>query len=242
MTVSASVGGDSSQLRKNAATSAKGPARSASGSERARTATRASLEHALLGLIAEHAPVSGYDLLKTFRTSMVHYWHVQQGQIYPTLERMERAGWIESREVIQRRRPNKRLYSVTPAGKRVLVEWLESPFEPLKLKHAPLLRIRFLGQLPPDRAREKLAEARAMAARYLEVLRGYERDIAARGGPYRDANTMFVYFTLKRGISSVESEMEFYDWVSAEIERSRKRLGTSARSRPSAHPGIQQVR
>ena len=81
---------------------------------------KASLELALLGLIAEERQRSGYDLVQTFRISMVHYWHAHPGQIYPTLERMERDGWIAGREVIQRGRPNKRVYSITAEGRRVL--------------------------------------------------------------------------------------------------------------------------
>ena len=100
---------------------------------------KASLELALLGLIAEQHPRSGYDLVQTFRLSMVHYWHAHPGQIYPTLERMERDGWIAGREVIQRGRPNKRVYSITAEGRRVLLEWLSSPYESLKMKNAPLL-------------------------------------------------------------------------------------------------------
>src|SRR5438309_5438096 len=97
-----------------------------------RRTAKASLEHALLGMIAELEPVSGYDLIKTFRVSMVHFWHAHQGQIYPTLERMEREGLIQSREVVQRGRPNKRLFSIAGAGKLMLLEWLLSPYEGLK--------------------------------------------------------------------------------------------------------------
>ena len=59
---------------------------------------KASLELALLGLIAEQHLPSGYDLVQFFKVSMVHYWHAHPGQIYPTLERMERVGWIAGRE------------------------------------------------------------------------------------------------------------------------------------------------
>ena len=182
---------------------------------------KASLELALLGLIAEQHLLSGYDLVQLFRLSMVHYWHAHPGQIYPTLERMEHEGWISGREVIQKGRPNKRVYSITTKGREVLVEWLESPFEPFKMKNSPLLRSRFLGHLGADGARDKFLETRAATHEYLELLQGYDRDIATKGGAYSDVNMMFVYFTLKRGIDFARSEMEFCDWAVAEIDRHR---------------------
>jgi DNA-binding PadR family transcriptional regulator len=184
--------------------------------------TKASLELALLGLIAEEdRPRSGYDLVQTFRISMVHYWHAHPGQIYPTLDRMERDGWIAGREVIQRGRPNKRVYSITAEGRRVLLEWLRSPYEPLKMKNAPLLKSRFFGHLGADGARAKFAEMRDAMAAYLEKLRGYDRMIADGGGPYTSVNHMMVFITLRRGIEFARAELEFCDWAMEEIERHR---------------------
>jgi len=180
---------------------------------------KASLELALLGLIAEQHPRSGYDLVQTFRVSMVHYWHAHPGQIYPTLDRMERDGWIAGREVIQRGRPNKRVYSITADGRRVLLEWLRSPYEPFKMKNPPLLKSRFLAHLGADGSRAKFIEMREAMTSYLDVLRGYEREFSQHGGPYKDVNQMFVYFTLRRGMEFARNEVEFCDWAIAEIDR-----------------------
>jgi DNA-binding PadR family transcriptional regulator len=183
---------------------------------------KASLELALLGLIAEEHPRSGYDLVQAFRISMVHYWHAHPGQIYPTLDRMECDGWIAGREVIQRGRPNKRVYSITAEGRRVLLEWLASPYEPLKMKNPPLLKSRFLGHLGADGARAKFAEMREAMEAYLDKLSGYDRMIAEHGGPYASVNQMFVHITLRRGIEFARSELEFCDWAMDEIERHRE--------------------
>ena len=187
---------------------------------------KASLELALLGLIAEQKAQSGYDLVQTFRISMVHYWHAHQGQIYPTLERMEHDGWIAGREVIQRGRPNKRVYSITAEGRRILLEWLASPYEPFKMKNPPLLKSRFFGHLGADGARAKFAEMRDAMAAYLEELRGYDRKFNEVGGPYRDLHEMFVYFTLRRGIEFARGEVESCEWAMAQIDRHRDLFDT----------------
>jgi DNA-binding PadR family transcriptional regulator len=149
---------------------------------------------------------------------------------------MERDGWIAGREVIQRGRPNKRVYSITAEGRRVLLEWLQSPYEPFKMKNPALLKTRFLARLGADGARAKLAERRAALESYLEVLRGYERAIEERGGAYHDVDQMFIYFTLQRGIDFTRSEIEFCDWAIDEIERHHglfpNEEGSAAKVRP----------
>jgi len=184
-----------------------------------RRAIKAKLEHALLGIIAEVPEISGYDIVKLFNYSTAHYWHAHAGQIYPTLERMVTDGLIRSRDVIQHGRPNKRLFTIAPEGQRVLIEWLESPFEGLKLKHAPLLRCRFLGHLGADGAREKLVEEREAWREYLNVYRDIERMVFAYSTEYPDVNMMFSYFTLRRGIDWMEENIRWCDWAIAEVEK-----------------------
>jgi DNA-binding PadR family transcriptional regulator len=182
---------------------------------------KATLDLALLGLIAEVPEVSGYDIMKIFDLSMAHYWHVHPTQIYPTLDRMEEFGLIKRRNVVQRTRPNKRLYTITPAGERVLVDWLESPFEGINLKHPPLLRCRFLGNLGADGALAVLEEERRSWAIHLRRYRGLERNYFADGNGYSDVNKMFSMFTLRRGIDWMQENIRWCEWAIGEIERNR---------------------
>jgi PadR family transcriptional regulator AphA len=184
------------------------------------TPVKASLELALLGLIAATPRICGYDISRIFNLSMRHFWHAHPGQIYPTLARMEREGWISSRELIQRGRPNKRLFAITATGREALERWLESPYEKLKLKHAPLLKTLYLGHLGAGRALAKFAEQRADCLAYLEELRGIERDFFAPGG-YGSEHRMFSYFTLRYGIGFMEESVRWCDWAMEEIERNR---------------------
>jgi DNA-binding PadR family transcriptional regulator len=188
---------------------------------------KASLEHALLGLVAEMPGITGYDIAKVFALSMQHYWHAHQGQIYPTLDRMERAGLIRSREIIQRGRPNKRVFTIAPAGARTLVEWLESPIDELRMKHSQLMRTRFLGHLSADGARRKIEEQRSGWERNLKVFRAIERDLFD-GRDYSDVNDMFAYFTLRYGIEWMEQNVRWCDWAISELERKRGLFGGPA--------------
>jgi len=178
-----------------------------------------SLEGALLGLISSKGPITGYDLSKTFRASMTHYWHARHGQIYPTLERLKRRGFVSCRKLIQRERPNKKLYTITDKGKAELVRWLRAPKRPLQMKHEGLLKARFYAHLPVGEAAALLAEERGQYERLLGSYRAVERDEHQTGRDYRSADEMFAHLTLQRGIMFLEDSIRWCDAVQSEIDR-----------------------
>jgi DNA-binding PadR family transcriptional regulator len=98
-----------------------------------------SLEHILLGMLRE--PATGYALRQEFQQGARHFWSAELSQIYPALQKMERRGWLASREQPSPVGPSRRVYRRTAAGLRALVTWLRSP---------PALgaeRFAYLGQL-----------------------------------------------------------------------------------------------
>lgn len=205
-------------------------------------ATRTLLEHALLGMIAEAPKTTGYDLVKLFELSVSHFWHAHQGQIYPTLDRMEQARWIASRTVIQESRPNRREFSITPVGQQVLVAWLRSPYEGARIKHAPLVRTRFLGHLPAAEALAYLGEQRQEWSRYLDELKAIDaryftgpargtgqRETAPQGGTLESANRLCEYLTLHYGMSFAEFNMKWCASATDLIKRHRELFPGRAR-------------
>jgi DNA-binding PadR family transcriptional regulator len=81
----------------------------------------------LLALLAKE-PVHGYELkLALEQTFGQAYPSPNIGQIYVTLKRLEQDGLVCSQDVEQDRRPNKRVYELTPAGREVLRAWVEEP-------------------------------------------------------------------------------------------------------------------
>ena len=99
------------------------------------------LEHALLVALREQ-PGSGLELARRFDRSIGYFWHATHQQIYRTLARMEADGWVAAEPVAQSGRPDKKVWTVTPAGAGVLSDWLASPsgIEPLRSELAVKLR------------------------------------------------------------------------------------------------------
>lgn len=74
-------------------------------------------------------PRHGYDIAKTIRAAGPKALKVGDGQLYPILHTLEERGWVASEWREQEGRPDRKVYSVTPAGTKELgkrrVEWAE---------------------------------------------------------------------------------------------------------------------
>lgn len=83
-----------------------------------------SVRHAVLGLLAQR-PRHGYELRAAFQAMVggEENWNIKPAQIYTTLDRLERGGLIAENAVEQDAGPEKRIYAITPAGRKCLKEW-----------------------------------------------------------------------------------------------------------------------
>jgi len=120
-----------------------------------------SLPHGLLGLLGYESR-TGYELTKIFENSLNYFWHAQFSQIYRELNRMEEKGWVTSQSVVQDKRPNKRVYSITEDGRKVFVEWLHENAPLFENPHEPLLMRVFFGAHAPKVTLELLKSCRDM--------------------------------------------------------------------------------
>src|SRR6266478_6429111 len=85
-----------------------------------------SVKYALLGILAKDQR-HGYDLKDAFEESVGDFWTVNYGQIYRTLDRLERDGLVEWHQEPQERRPDRKVYRITPKGRTELEQWLVEP-------------------------------------------------------------------------------------------------------------------
>ncbi|WP_433327165.1 PadR family transcriptional regulator [Spirillospora sp. CA-294931] len=182
------------------------------------------LRHAVLAALldGEH---SGYELTKIFDISVSNFWHAVPQQIYAELTRLERAGLIEGRQVIQHDRPNKRLFTITEAGLAELQDFADAASKPSFIRDDLLVKVQAVDGLDPAPVIAQLDERAAQARGRIELftrilvrLRGPldEEEFLARGervGPY---------LTCLRGL---RFEHENRDWCTgtAALLRARTR-------------------
>ena len=83
-----------------------------------------SVRHALLALLAE-GPKYGLQLREEFEARTGEVWPLNVGQVYTTLQRLERDGLAESEDAAQDG-PQK-TYRITADGEAELAGWLRTP-------------------------------------------------------------------------------------------------------------------
>src|SRR6266481_3536038 len=132
-----------------------------------------------MGLLAEE-PLHGYEVKNRFEAMLGGTWEVNIGQVYTTLQRLERDGLVQP--VGERGDRGKLLYELSPEGRKSLGQWLDQPDSGPQQLHEDiyvklLLATRLAnGDLGPLLARQKRA--------YLQRLRDLNQleDRAKRDG------------------------------------------------------------
>jgi DNA-binding PadR family transcriptional regulator len=109
-----------------------------------------SVKYALLGILSQ-GERHGYDLKDAFDERVGEFWALNFGQIYSTLDRLERERLVEWRGEPQERRPDRKIYRITAKGRLELEEWLTRPVRrPRALRDELFIKLVFLD--PNDRA------------------------------------------------------------------------------------------
>lgn len=83
-----------------------------------------SVSHALLGILAR-GPAHGYDLKLEHDERFPGSKALAFGQVYSTLSRLQRDGYVEVAEVAHGSGPEKTVYAITDDGRRHLADWLD---------------------------------------------------------------------------------------------------------------------
>ncbi|WJR79009.1 PadR family transcriptional regulator [Bradyrhizobium sp. NP1] len=131
------------------------------------------LGDAILVCLTER-PMTGYELAKTFDSSIGFFWKADHQQIYRELTRLRDRGHVQAREVVQSGKPNKLVYRLTAEGRAALRHWAARPSTPPSIKDDMLVRLCALEavDIEPMRAdlMARLEHHRDRLARYERVL------------------------------------------------------------------------
>ena len=170
----------------------------------------ADVEVALLGLLSVR-PMTGYEIRHHFDRALAAWWDTPRTQIYPKLRELEARHLIEHEYIVQESKPNKRMYSPTPAGRAHLQDWLRSAIAWPDLRHHMMMRL-FLGHLlPASELGELLAEYRDRTAQWAGQLRAIDEKFShSLSGPYRDA-VFFELLSLRKLIDMADHEVSGAD-------------------------------
>jgi DNA-binding PadR family transcriptional regulator len=120
--------------------------------------TGLSIQSALLGFLMME-PHHGYDLHREFSRELGQVWRVGRSKLYAQLKQLESEGLVRVELERQPNRPDRKVYHITPAGRRKFLAWVHEPTPYLRyLRVEFLARLYFFRRLPLP-GLERLVEA-----------------------------------------------------------------------------------
>jgi DNA-binding PadR family transcriptional regulator len=184
------------------------------------------LRHAVLAALLE-GEASGYQLAKRFDVSVANFWSATPQQLYRELEQLERAGLLRGRVVEQRRRPNKRVFTLTAAGRAELHAFTARPARPTAMRDDLLVKLQAVDAGDQEAVREamstRLEQSRGKLALYDhlrdDLLEGRDEDEYLR-----DAERVGPYLTLMAGRIYEQQNIR---WSRAVLEILEQRSGAT---------------
>jgi DNA-binding PadR family transcriptional regulator len=180
-----------------------------------------SLRDAVLAALLE-GESSGYDLAKGFDASVANFWPATPQQLYRELDRLAEDGLIRARVVHQERRPNKRMFSLTEAGREAIRQFTAKAPKPSVIRDELLIKVQAADAGDISAVRELIVErlrwASAKSQRY-ERLRARLLDGRSEEEYLDQAERIGPYLTLIRGISFEEENIRWAEHSLAVIER-----------------------
>jgi PadR family transcriptional regulator, regulatory protein AphA len=159
--------------------------------------------YVVLGLIAQHGPLTPYDMKRCVADGVGYFWEFPHSQLYVEPPRLVELGLLEeSREAEGRRR---RLFSLTDAGRAVLLDWVrEVDAAPTEIRDHGLLKL-FFGRLATGE--DVTALARGHVAAHAAKLADYRR-IDERMA--RSPELAHQRATLRMGLLFEQAAVEFW--------------------------------
>ncbi len=171
-----------------------------------------SVPHTLLGLL-EVQPRHGYDLKRAYDAHFGHDRPLKPGQVYGTLSRLERDGFIVTAGTARDGGPDRTTYAVTPDGVTDLNRWFAMPEGP-----APYLQSVLFAKvvLALQSGRDAAGVLDAQRAEHLVAMR--ELTASKQGADLdRVLGLDFALFHL-------EADLRWLEHTTARLDRLRKEL------------------
>ena len=155
------------------------------------------VQSVLLGFLMRSS-MTGYDLRKAFSMSFSFFSGLSYGSIYPSLKKMESRGLISKHVEIQDGAPNRKVYTITEAGKRVFLDALRSPFVPEQPRNTFLMRLFFFAHLSPE-------EREAIALAQLDSVERLRKELESARPQIEARADRFQYLCFQIGVRYFEN-------------------------------------
>lgn len=157
--------------------------------------------------------MSGYDLKRTFDSTVRHFWSADQAAIYRTLAELQDQGQVAHERIEQEARPDRKVFTITTAGLASLDSWLATSTPAAPRREPLLIKLFFARRLAPGALRALLALELENVERELGAFDAYISTMEARAtslGPAERETLVGPLITLTNGL---QLGIAYRDWL-----------------------------
>ena len=174
-----------------------------------------SIKYALLGILAEK-DMHGYELKSRFDEKVGEFWSLNFGQIYSTLDRLEKENFVTHDREVQERRPDRKVFSITPEGHIALKTWLSTPVNKIRaLRDEFFIKLVFLDKSNPAPILELIERQKVL---YLKQMGQHTRRKLALKKDGQDLERLTTELLLDAGIFHTEADIKWLSLCEAKIK------------------------
>ncbi len=185
-----------------------------------------SIKYALLAILAER-DLHGYELKSSFDHKVGEFWSLNYGQIYSTLDRLEKEALVTHDREMQEKRPDRKIFSITPQGREELAEWLATPVGKIRaLRDEFFIKLVFMDKDDPGPLLALLDKQKALYLKQMSKLT--QRKMAlkkAAQGP----DSLTGELLMDAGLFHAEADIRWLTLCEAKLKAAVDRKKTSKR-------------
>ncbi len=165
-----------------------------------------SVKYAMLGILAEK-DLHGYELKSNFDEKIGEFWSLNYGQIYSTLDRLEKEDLVTHDRQSQDKRPDRKIYSITRKGRKELDEWLSTPVNRVRaLRDEFFIKLVFMDKDNPGPVLELIEKQKAL---YLRQMNHLTHQKVALKKKTKDRTALTTELLMDAGLFHAEADIRW---------------------------------
>jgi DNA-binding PadR family transcriptional regulator len=179
-----------------------------------------SVKYAMLGILAER-DLHGYELKSSFDEKVGDFWSLNYGQIYTTLDRLEKEDLVTHDRQTQERRPDRKIYSITPKGKQELEDWLSTPVAKVRaLRDEFFVKLVFMDKRNPAPVLELIEKQKALYLKQMNRLTHRKVELKKQ---QRRHDSLTTELLMDAGLFHAEADIKWLTLCESKIRASLKK-------------------
>jgi DNA-binding PadR family transcriptional regulator len=181
-----------------------------------------SVKYAMLGILAEK-DLHGYEIKNSFDEKVGDFWSLNYGQIYSTLDRLEKEDLVTHDRQAQDKRPDRKIYSITRKGRKELEEWLSTPVPKVRaLRDEFFIKLLFMEK---SNIASLLTLIEKQKTLYLSQMSGLTQKKVALKKQAKTHDTFITELLMDAGLFHAEADIKWLTLCESKIKATLKKQG-----------------